>query len=308
MRILLTGSTGMLGSSIKDELLRSEHELEILVPTSSDLDLLDAKATESYLQQHRPDLIIHCAAKVGGIQANVKDPWEFLYANLSIDSNLIGAAFDAQIKSFFYFGSSCMYPAVTAQPMSESQLFSGKLESTNEGYAIAKLTGTKLIETAATQFGLDWHAFILSNLYGPRDNFNLESSHLVAAIINKIDAALKSNSEAVEMWGDGSARREFTFVHDVSRFIVSRIGNSIDLPKVLNLGSSRDYSIIEYYQEVAKVMEYSGSIRAFPDKPSGMQHKLMDSSLASNFGWSPPTELEAGLSITIGYFKSKGSK
>jgi GDP-L-fucose synthase len=148
----------------------------------------------------------------------------------------------------------------------------------------------------------------LSNLYGPRDNFNLESSHLVAAIINKIDAALKSNSEAVEMWGDGSARREFTFVHDVSRFIVSKIGNSIDLPKVLNLGSSRDYSIIEYYQEVAKVMEYSGSIRAFPDKPSGMQHKLMDSSLASNFGWSPPTELEAGLSITIDYFKSKGSK
>ncbi len=298
----------MLGGSIKEELLQSNRELEVLAPTSLELNLKDNNATETYVQQHRPEIIIHCAAKVGGIQANIKDPWEFFYSNLSIDSNLIGAAFNAQIKSFFYFGSSCMYPTVTAQPMSESQLFSGKLESTNEGYAIAKLTGTKLIETAATQFGLDWHAFILSNLYGPRDNFNQESSHLVAAIINKIDAALKSNSAAVEMWGDGSARREFTFVHDVSKFIVSRIGNSIDLPKVLNLGSSRDYSIIEYYQEVAKVMQFFGSISAFPDKPSGMQHKLMDSSLASNFGWSPHTELETGLSITVDYFKSKRTK
>jgi GDP-L-fucose synthase len=201
-----------------------------------------------------------------------------------------------------------MYPAITAQPMSESQLFSGKLESTNEGYAIAKLTGTKLVEAAATQFGLDWHAFILSNLYGPKDNFNQESSHLVAAIINKINEALKSNSAEVEMWGDGNARREFTFVHDVSKFIVSKIGNSIDLPKVLNLGSSRDYSIIEYYQEVAKVMQFSGSISAIPDKPSGMQRKLMDSSLAFSFGWSPSTELETGLSITVDYFKGKGSK
>jgi GDP-L-fucose synthase len=308
MRILLTGSTGMLGSSIKDELLRSNHELEILVPTSSDLDLLDAKATESYLQQHRPDLIIHCAAKVGGIQANVKDPWEFFYSNHRIDSNLIGAAFSAQIRSFFYFGSSCMYPAITEQPMNESQLFSGKLESTNEGYAIAKLTGTKLVEAAATQFGLDWHAFILSNLYGPRDNFNQESSHLVAAIINKIHAAIESHSANVEMWGDGNARREFTFVHDVSKFIVTKIGNSTDLPKVLNLGSSRDYSILEYYKEVAQVMQFSGSISAIPDKPSGMQRKLMDSSLAYSFGWSPSTELETGLSITVDYFKSKGSK
>jgi GDP-L-fucose synthase len=308
MRILLTGATGMLGGSIADELVHHTKALEILAPTNLELNLSDKEVTDKYLQQLRPEIIIHCAAKVGGIQANVKDPWEFFYSNHRIDSNLIGAAFSAQIRSFFYFGSSCMYPAITAQPMSEAQLFSGKLESTNEGYAIAKLTGTKLVEAAATQFGLDWHAFILSNLYGPRDNFNQESSHLVAAIINKIDAALKSNDVAVEMWGDGNARREFTFVHDISKFIVSRIGNSIDLPKVLNLGFSRDYSIIEYYQEVAKVMQFSGSIRAIPDKPSGMQRKLMDSSLASSFGWSPSTELETGLSVTIDYFKSRGSK
>jgi GDP-L-fucose synthase len=192
--------------------------------------------------------------------------------------------------------------------MRESQLLSGQLESTNEGYAIAKLTGAKLVETAATQFELDWHVFILSNLYGPRDNFNQESSHLVASIIKKIDSAIKDKSACVEMWGDGKARREFTFVNDVSKFIVSKIGNSSDLPKLLNLGSSCDYSILDYYQEVARVMQFSGSINSNPGKPSGMLRKLMDSSLASNFGWSPSTNLDSGLSMTVDYFKSKESK
>jgi GDP-L-fucose synthase len=308
MRILLTGSTGMLGGSIWDELVRLDKEFEILVPTSMDLDLKDKEATDSYVQQHLPDLIVHCAAKVGGIEANINNPWEFFYSNLRIDSNLIGAAIDAEVKSFFYFGSSCMYPAITAQPMRESQLLSGQLESTNEGYAIAKLTGAKLVETAATQFELDWHVFILSNLYGPRDNFKQESSHLVASIIKKIDSAIKDKSASVEMWGDGKARREFTFVNDVSKFIVSKIGNSSDLPKLLNLGSGCDYSILDYYQEVARVMQFSGSINSNPDKPSGMLRKLMDSSLASSFGWSPTTNLDSGLSMTIDYFKSEEIK
>ena len=305
MRILLTGSTGMLGGSIRDELLRSNQALEILDPTSYDLDLLDAKSTQSYLQQYLPDMIIHCAAKVGGIQANLNNPWEFIYSNLRIDTNLIGAAIDAKVSSFFYFGSSCMYPAITEQPMKESQLFSGKLEVTNESYAIAKLTGAKMVEVAARQFGLDWHVFILSNLYGPRDNFDQDSSHLIAAIIKKIHMALKDGDDCIEMWGDGKARREFTFVQDVSRFILSSIGSSRNLPNVLNLGSSCDYSVHEYYQEVAKIMKFSGLINPNLNRPSGMQQKLMDSSLASKFGWLAPTNLYTGLSITVDYFKSK---
>jgi GDP-L-fucose synthase len=292
----------MLGSSILKLLTSRFPDLEVLSPSRSELDLLESHDVEKYIGDHLPDMIIHCAAKVGGIQANIEDPWQYFFSNVRIDTNLVDAALKSKVEKLFYFGSSCMYPALTNQPMAEKQLLTGLPESTNEGYALAKIMGTKLIERAALQFDLDWHAFILSNLYGPKDSYNDVDSHLVAAIIKKISFAVKNKIDSVEMWGDGKARREFTFVEDVANFVVEKIDNSKEIPSVLNLGSNYDYSVLDFYKNVAKAMKYEGIISSNPSKPVGMERKLMDSSIASKFGWAPQTNLHDGLEQTIRYF------
>lgn len=299
MRILLTGSSGMLGSAIYEAIIQKESNVEIFAPSSSELNLLDSNLVEEKIAQFKPDQIIHCAAKVGGIQANIDDPFSHLFSNVIMDSNLINVAKSQRIKSFLYFGSSCMYPAETSQPISESQILTGALEKTNEGYALAKIVATKLISTIATQFNLDWHVLTLSNLYGPRDKFSENNSHLVAAIIQKIDAAITSNSMTVEMWGDGSAKREFTYVNDVANFVVNKIGETKSMPTVMNLGAGEDYSIREYYEKIANIMGFGGEIISLPNKPIGMKRKLMDSSLAAAHGWNPKTDLDSGLLETI---------
>jgi len=294
----------MLGSAIHKALVQKKSDLEVLAPSSSELNLLDSKVVEEKMALFNPDQIIHCAAKVGGIQANIDDPFSYFLSNVLMDSNLINAAKSHEIKSFLYFGSSCMYPAITAQPILESQLLTGLLELTNEGYALSKILGTKLISTAATQFGLDWHVFILSNLYGPGDKYSIENSHLVAAIINKIDSAIDSNSKQIEMWGDGLAKREFTFVEDVAEFVVEKIGETISMPPIMNLGAGSDSTVKEYYEKIAHAMGFDGEITPLPDKPVGMKRKLMDSNLAKSHGWNPKTDLDTGLIKTIERYRS----
>jgi len=294
----------MLGSAIHKALIQKKPDDEIYAPSSSELNLLDSKLVEEKIAQFKPDQIIHCAAKVGGIQANVDDPFSYFFSNVLMDSNLINVALSQKVNSFLYFGSSCMYPAETSQPIFESQILTGALEKTNEGYALAKILATKLISTIATQFKLDWHAFILSNLYGPGDKYSEENSHLVAAVIQKIDVSIKSSSNNVEMWGDGLAKREFTFVNDVASFIVDKIGETKSMPPVMNLGAGVDYTVRDYYEKIAQVMGFDGEIISLPSKPVGMKRKLMDSELAASHGWNPKTVLDSGLLETIEHYRA----
>ena len=299
MRILLTGSSGMLGSAIHEAVIQKKPDVEIFAPSSSELNLLDSNLVEEKVAHFKPDQIIHCAAKVGGIQANIDDPFSYLFSNVLMDSNLINVAKSQTVNSFLYFGSSCMYPADTSQPILESQILTGALEKTNEGYALAKILATKLISTIATQFKLDWHVLILSNLYGPGDKYSENNSHLVAAVIQKIDAAIRSSSNTVEMWGDGLAKREFTYVNDVAGFVVDKIGATKSMPSVINLGAGEDYTVREYYEKIAQVMGFGGEIISLPSKPVGMKRKLMDSELAASHGWNQKTDLDSGLLKTI---------
>ena len=299
MRILLTGSSGMLGSAIHEAVIQKKPDVEIFAPSSSELNLLDSNLVEEKIAHFKPDQIIHCAAKVGGIQANIDDPFSYLLSNVLMDSNLINVAKSQRVNSFLYFGSSCMYPADTSQPILESQIITGALEKTNDGYALAKILATKLISTIATQFKLDWHVFILSNLYGPGDKYSENNSHLVAAVIQKIDTAIRSSSNTVEMWGDGLAKREFTYVNDVASFVVDKIGETKSMPSVINLGAGEDYTVREYYEKIAQVMGFGGEIISSPSKPVGIKRKLMDSELAASHGWNPKTDLDSGLFKTI---------
>jgi GDP-L-fucose synthase len=299
MRILLTGSSGMLGSAIHEAIIQKKPHVEIFAPSSSELNLLDSNLVQEKIAHYKPDQIIHCAAKVGGIQANIDDPFSYFFSNVRMDSNLINAAKSHRVNSFLYFGSSCMYPADTSQPILESQILTGALEKTNEGYALAKILATKLISTIATQFKLDWHVLILSNLYGPGDKYSEGDSHLVAAVIQKIDAAIRSGSNTVEMWGDGLAKREFTYVNDVASFVVSKIGETKSMPSVMNLGAGKDCSVRDYYEKIAQVMGFGGEIISLPGKPVGMKRKLMDSEMAASHGWNPKTDLDSGLLETI---------
>lgn len=297
MRILITGSAGMLGRAIKTELRESISDYHLSSPSSQDLDLLDGKAVEKFLDSGSFDLIIHCAALVGGIKANIDHPFDYLNTNIRIDSNVLTAAYNSNIQGLMYMGSSCMYPAQTNQPMKESQLLTGALEKTNEGYALAKLVGTKTIELLAPN--LNWHSFIISNMYGPGDKYDDTNSHLIAATINKVDRALKQGDPEIEMWGAGFARREFTYVRDIAKYLVKIIPNLASIPTVMNLGSGIDYSIHEYYEFVCKELGYTGRILSTLNQPEGTRQKLMDISLARTHGWTSETNIKDGIKVTI---------
>jgi GDP-L-fucose synthase len=300
MRILLTGSRGMLGSSIKKHL--SDPKFDLLTPTSADLNLLHADAINDYLRINKPEAVIHAAARVGGIQANIDSPHEFLTENIRMDSNLLTASLEYRVPNLLYMASSCMYPRETFQPMQESQILTGALEPTNEGYALAKLVATKTVELASVQYGLNWRSLILSNLFGPGDHFNSDKSHLLAAIITKVEAAKRTNAPEIIMWGTGNVRREFTYIEDVADFIANKIFSLGDLPVALNIGLGQDYSVFEYYQMVAKYAGYLGKITADASKPEGMRQKLMNIEVAQKLGWSPTTNMADAIAKTYDWY------
>jgi GDP-L-fucose synthase len=300
MRILLTGSRGMLGSSLMEHL--ATGGFEVLSPTSIELNLLNQSAVDEYLKRNKPETIIHAAARVGGIQANIDSPYEYLSENIRMDSNLFSAAKELGVANFVYMASSCMYPRKTKQPMGESQILTGELEPTNEGYALAKIIGTKTVETANKQYGLNWHSLILSNLFGPRDHFNSEKSHLLAAIITKVESAKRLGQSSISMWGTGQVRREFTYVHDVSKFISSNLATLNQLPASLNIGAGQDFSVLEYYKMVSKYAGYEGDIVPDASKPEGMAQKLMNIEVAKEFGWNPETSMTDAIAQTYDWY------
>ncbi len=279
--------------------------LQVLAPARSQLDLTDTGAVESYLITNSPDYVIHTAAKVGGIRANMEAPFEFLLTNMLIDGAVFRAADKVGIENFLYIGSSCMYPKAASQPFKPESLYGGALEETNEAYALAKLAGSKLAQEASRQKKRNYRTLILSNLYGPGDHFNSPNSHLIAAIISKIHAAKQSGDDLVIIGGSGKPRREFTYVYDVSDWIASEISHLDKWPDLMNLGFGTDYSVEEFYQHAARVIDFTGKFKLDPSFADGMPTKLMDSSVAQeNFGWSPKVSIDEGIRMTYEWWRN----
>lgn len=299
MKVLVTGARGLVGRTVLKSLSNTQHE--VVAVTRDDVDLESHTKTFEFFSEIKPRAVIHCAAKVGGILANVRGGGNFLTVNSRIDTSVIFAARDLGVEFFSYMGSSCMYPANRSNALREEELLSGPLEVTNESYAVAKIHSTKLVEAIGISTDAPWRTFVASNLYGPHDHFDSENSHLVAAIISKVVSALRLNLPVVEMWGDGSVRREFTYVDDFAEWVVASLLVK-ELPRILNVGFGRDYSVREYYEKVMESLNYNGKLIADEAKPSGSSRKLLDSSLARSYGWTPKTSLESGISRTANWY------
>jgi GDP-L-fucose synthase len=305
MRILVTGASGMLGKSVTHQLINLNND--VIPLTRENVDLLDQYSTKNFIKDVNPDAIVHCAALVGGIQANISGGGKYLLDNLAIDSSVLTAAKELKVKNLIYIGSSCMYPANFPNPLTEDQILNGYLEKTNENYALAKIIGSRIVEAVALDEKYNWRTFIASNLYGPNDHFGSEKSHLLSAIISKAIYA-KENRSFIEMWGDGTPRREFTYVEDFAEWIGKSISNLSQLPQNLNLGLGIDYSVKDLYQFVLKDIGYETEIIPNLAKPNGNMRKLMDSTKAREFGWNPKTSIESGISQTVKWYLSNRIK
>ena len=306
--MLVTGAAGMLGSNLLKK-INSLQEHSTIGLTRADLDLRDPKALGQILTREKPDLLIHAAARVGGIHANVESPFEFLASNLIMDTNVIQSCISAEIENVLYVGSSCMYPKDYRQPLVETDILAAPLEPTNEGYAIAKIAGSKLCDYASASFGLNYRTIIPSNLYGPGDNFNPGSSHLLASVIRKVHEAKVTGASEIEVWGPGTARREFTYVEDLASWVAASVGEVANLPGILNLGIGLDHSVDEFYLAAMEAIEFEVKLLHDLSKPEGMKAKLMDSSKARNNNyWDPQTDLVAGLQKTYTWFLESQDK
>lgn len=305
MRIYVAGINGMVGSAIALEAKAQGHEA--IGKTSKELDLTDRAAVFKEIQDVRPDYLVIAAAKVGGIGANSSLPVDFLSINLQIQTNLMDAAHAADIQRVLFLGSSCVYPKYAPQPMSELALLTGELESTNAPYAIAKIAGLKLIEAYRVQYSHRWIAAMPTNLYGPRDNFDLETAHVLPALINRFHNAKMNSSKYVEIWGDGTPLREFLHVNDLAKaclILLDKYENSV----AINIGSGQEISIGNLASLVSNIVGFSGEIRFNTNRPNGTQRKLLDSTRISELGWKPQVSLEDGIASTYDWFLAHHTK
>lgn len=301
MKVLLTGASGMVGRNIINHEFAKTYEW--LTPPRVQLDLLNYQSTFDFLFDTKPDLIIHAAGKVGGIQANLLEPSSFLVENLDIGRNLVMAASKVGIPRVLNLGSTCMYPKDRDEPLNESDLLTGPLEPTNEGYALAKIMIWKLCDYLTRENRhLSYKTLVPCNLYGPYDNFDPVRSHLIPAIIRKLHEAKTSQHDSVEVWGTGAARREFLYVEDLVGAIFKAIEAFDTLPDITNIGLGFDYSVNEYYQIAAQIIGYSGKFHHSVDKPIGMTRKLSNINLAREWGWAPKHSIEDGLTKTYEFY------
>jgi GDP-L-fucose synthase len=299
MRLYIAGINGMVGSAIAFE--ANAQGFEVSGKSSKELDLTDRKVVFEEIQSNKPDALIIAAAKVGGIGANSSMPVDFLSINLQIQTNLLDAAHKANISKVLFLGSSCIYPKLTPQPITESALLTGELEPTNESYAIAKIAGLKLVEAYRRQFEHHWISAMPTNLYGPRDNFDLETAHVLPALIHRFHDAKVNNANEVEIWGDGSPVREFLYVDDLARACLVLL-NQYDDSVAINIGSGQEISIGQLAKLISKVVDYSGEIVFNENRPNGTPRKLLDSSKIAQLGWSPQVKLEDGIVSTYDWF------
>ena len=301
MRILITGANGLVGSNIAANEKIKKHEL--LVPSSKELNLLDFNAVQSYVKENVPDMVIHCAGKVGGIQANMKDMYGFYMENAVMGINLVRAAKDCAIWKFINLSSSCAYPRDYKQPLKEEYTLRAELEPTNEGYALAKLSVLKMWEYISRENdGYEYKTLIPCNLYGRGDKFGDKNSHMVPSIIKKLYLAKKNGIDTVDIWGNGEARREFMYAGDLADCVAFCLENWERVPVVMNVGLGYDYTVNEYYREIAKVVGYTGGFTHDLTKPVGMRQKLLDVTQASEIGWKAKTSLADGVKQTFDYF------
>lgn len=278
----------------------------VLTPTSKELDLLDRKSVDAYLKSNIPDMVIHCAGIVGGIQANMANPVTFLVDNTQIGLNIIMASKDAGIKKFINMSSSCMYPREGVNPLSEALILKGELEPTNEGYALAKITSTRLCEFIHREDkSFLYKTVIPCNLYGKYDKFDPKHSHMLPAVIKKIHEAKENHQKTLDIWGDGEARREFMYVEDLADFIYYAVEHFEKMPQNINVGLGYDYTINEYYEAIAEVIGYAGSFVHDLSKPVGMKQKLIDDTKLQAFGWKHKTSLEEGIKKIYEYYKKE---
>jgi len=304
-KILLTGGGGMVGRNLLE--VAAARNIEIIAPSSRELDLLDRSAVAGYLKYLKPDCVIHAAGKVGGIQANLREPVLFLVQNWEMGQNLVMASRDAGIKQLINLGSSCMYPRNSPDALREEDVLTGALEPTNEGYAIAKCAVARLCDYIQRE-NHDYHykTLIPCNLYGRYDKFDPAHSHLVPAVIHKLHRAKENGVDAVDIWGDGSARREFMYAGDLVNAILSAIDRFDTLPNLMNVGLGHDFAVNDYYRVGAQIVGYTGEFEHDLTKPVGMMRKLTDVSRAQDWGWSAKTSLEDGLRATYSYYLESG--
>jgi GDP-L-fucose synthase len=307
--ILITGGGGMVGSALIARLKKNKFN-NLLTPTSKELDLTSQKKVFDYFSKNQIDYVFHLAAKVGGIAANIESPADFLYENIIMESNVIHAAYKNNIKKLVFLGSSCIYPKECKQPMKEDSLLTGKLEPTNEGYALAKIAGLKLCEYYNKQYKTNYIALMPCNLYGENDHFELKKSHVISALIYKFTKAKKENSPFVEIWGTGKAQREFLYIDDLvdALYFFMKKYDAKDLPNFVNIGSGVDISIKELAILIKKITKYSGDIHFDKSKPDGMLRKLLDTTEAEKLGWKHKTSIEAGLKKTIKWYLGQENK
>ena len=301
-KIFIAGHRGMVGSSI-ERFLRKEGYDNFVVKTRTELNLLDTDEVKKFFLSERPEYVILAAARVGGIQANMAKPAEFMFENLVIQNNTIHASYLAKVKKYIFLGSSCIYPRECPQPMKEEYLLTGRLESTNEGYALAKISGLKLLEFYKKQYGFNSISLMPCNLYGTNDSFHPEHSHVLSALVKKFSDAKDNDRQVVEMWGTGIARREFMHVDDMARatfLFMKDYSNS----EFINIGVGMDVSIKELAELIAKEVGYEGEVKWDHTKPDGMLRKCMDVSKMRDFGFEAEISLEQGIKRTIQEYKT----
>ncbi len=299
----------MVGSAIVRQLVSVGYE-NILTATRNQLDLLSQQSVRDFMHSQKPDYIVLSAAKVGGIHANNEYPAEFIYENLMIEANVVHEAYNAGVNQLLFLGSSCIYPKMAKQPMTEDELLTGVLEPTNEPYAIAKIAGIKLCESYNRQYGTDFRSVMPTNLYGPNDNFNLENSHVIPALIRKFYDAKVSGATQVEVWGSGNAMREFLHVDDMALACVhvmnldKEVYEAVSKPMLshINVGTGVDVTIKELANYIAGVTQFKGAIVFDSSKPDGTPRKLLDVSKLKKLGWSPHYGLEEGLQQAYSWF------
>lgn len=293
-RVWVAGHRGMVGAALVRR-LETESVAEVITAGRDVVDLTRQDEVESWLGKTKPDVIIVAAAKVGGILANDTYPADFLYDNLMIEANIIKAAADLKTEKLLFLGSSCIYPKFADQPIQESSLLTGALEPTNEWYAIAKIAGIKLCQAYRKQHGLDFISGMPTNLYGPFDNFDLKSSHVLPALIRKADEAKARNDGSLEVWGTGTPKREFLYVEDLADACIFLVKNYSGFEHV-NIGYGDDVSIRELAETVNRVVGFKGKLRFDTSKPDGTPRKLMSSEKLQSMGWKASTDLETGIS------------
>ena len=313
LKIYVAGNRGMVGAAIV-RVLNAQGQVRIVTRSHEELDLTDQSAVREFFAKEKPDQVYLAAAKVGGIHANNTYPAEFIYQNLMIEANVIDAAFMNGVKKLLFLGSSCIYPKLAEQPMREDALLTGKLEPTNEPYAIAKIAGIKLCESYNRQYGeshgIDYRSVMPTNLYGPGDNYHPENSHVIPALIRRFHEAKTNGAPSITIWGTGKPKREFLYVDDMARACMHVMDLPADVYSThtepmcshINLGSGEDVTILTLAGLIANTVGYQGRLITDSSMPDGTPRKLMDSSRLNQLGWQPSTSLEEGLKMAYADF------